>query len=111
MQVDGTDIQLPQAPEYLVDWLDRIGWFRSNGMGLDGISATELQAWSTGTGHALENWEFEVILAASKAFVLEHQAENFDPPDGQELPKKKLLGSLAKAFSSMSPQPQQPKTA
>lgn len=43
--------------------------------------ASEIQAWAQGCGHRLQPWEFEALLAASRAYVAEYQADEPVAPD------------------------------
>ena len=61
-------------------WLDSLGWYGRGGMGIVPLPAQEISAWSEGTGHRLEPWEFEAIHTASAEFVAEFYAENPKPP-------------------------------
>lgn len=80
----------------MVGWLDSLGWYARGGMGIAPLSAQEIAAWSAGTGHRMAPWEFEVIHAASAAFVTEYQAENHTAPDVEqgEQPKPSLIGAF-----------------
>lgn len=49
--------------------LSELGYCGSGGMGAAPLTATEMQAWKAGTGAELSQWEFSLILEASRAFV------------------------------------------
>lgn len=80
---DSGHAELPDAPEYLAEWLQDLGLCEATGMGLAPLSAREIAAWACGTGHYLQGWEFDALQAASRAYVDEYTAERTEPPDGQ----------------------------
>lgn len=95
MARDGREITYPDAPAYLVGWLESAGWFVADAMGMQPLPAQELMAWSAGSGHRLTPWEFRVMSAASQAFVSEYRADNPAPPDQQAKPEKpRLIGAF-----------------
>jgi hypothetical protein len=63
-------------------------------MGMVPLPAQELNAWSAGSGHRLNAWEFRVMRAASQAFVSEYRAENPAPPDEPAPEKPRVLNAF-----------------
>lgn len=107
LQKDDKPFDFPEAPAYLVGWLDALGWYARGAMAMAPLSAQEIAAWSAGTGHRLAPWEFEVIHAASAAFVSEYHAENPTPPDVEpdEQPKPSLMGVFKNLAKKVNKEP------
>ena len=72
----------PQRCPYLLDWLCQAGPAQSGAMALTGLSAAELQAWSTATATALLPWEFRALQRASRAYCSEQSSPGDFPPFG-----------------------------
>lgn len=82
-------------------WLDELGWVLPGGMGAAPLSAAELHAWACLTGHRLQAWEVEALLAASRAYLAAVHEASPIPPDDQPMPRL-APGSLARAFGALN---------
>lgn len=56
--------------EYLVGWLDDLGWCETNGMGVQGVSWNSLFSWNSLTGADLDPWEAETLHQASLSYAI-----------------------------------------
>lgn len=82
---DGGSIELPEvSAAYLLQYLQDLGVYGFGAMGPIPLSATEINAWATGSGIALLPWEFEALRLASRAYVSEYGAEHDEPPYGED---------------------------
>ncbi len=94
LQADGAVIDMPEAPAYLLDWLQELGWCAAGAMGAAPISATEIAAWASGTGRRLQGWEFAALQTASRHYVTHLHDETPVPPDGQAPEKTSIAGKF-----------------
>lgn len=67
-------------------------------MGVGGISPTRLWHWMLGTGHRLSPWQFEVILAASRAYAETYQDAKAAAPWRAFVDKHTLAAGIKAAF-------------
>jgi hypothetical protein len=64
--------------------LDAIGWCLLGGFGAVPLTAQEVRAWCAGMQTALEPWEFEAVLKASRAYCRELVAEDTREPNFEQ---------------------------
>ena len=83
---------MPNAPQYLVLWLDELGWVLPGGMGAMPLTAAELHAWASLTGRHLQAWEVGALLSASRSYLAAVTEASLTPPDEQPMPKVTATG-------------------
>lgn len=102
LQAEGATVNMPEAPAYLLAWLQELGWCGPGAMGAAPLPAVEIAAWAAGTGRRLQGWEFAALQAASRAYVTHLQDENPLPPDGERIERPSVAGkfkSIAKQLN------------
>lgn len=74
------EIDLPEIHEfeYLIFYLKSVGFYSSNGMGIEKLKSTELESWSNLTGIQLNCFEVETILQLSECYVYQYNTSK-DP--------------------------------
>ena len=96
-------LNLPDVEaQHLLRYLEDIGWAQPSGMGIGGISSTEIMAWSRGMGISLDPWEFEAIRRASRAYCQQFSSNDSREPTFDPLtnsPKTSAVQALASALN------------
>jgi hypothetical protein len=113
----GVDIESAEMPptvgaEWLLGWLFQAGPIASNGMGVSGLTWTELQAWRDVTGAWADDWEMTTLHALSAAYADAHHRSSKperepywsadDVREAQAQKSEQAGATLASIFSGMS---------
>lgn len=71
-------VDLPEIDyaEYLFSYADEIGFYKSNGFGVEPITWIDIHAWSVTTNTPLTAWEATTIMTLSKTFASSYHAFN-----------------------------------
>lgn len=86
LQADGQRIYTPPVTvAYLCNYLDQIGLTQSNGFGLSPLSPADILGWQQGTATPLAPWEFDLLLAASRAYVNYPRSADQAPPCAEQI--------------------------
>jgi len=105
MQADGGHVDTPDAPPYLLGWMQELGWCAAGGMGAAPLPAVEIAAWARGSGRRLQAWEFLALQEASRTYVANLHNEDPVPPGGERIERPSVAGQFKKLASQINKTP------